>query len=142
MEETFNDRFKKVLKSLDLTPTEAGRRMGVSRQVIDSYTKDSVPRYDTLVLILKSFPTVDIKWLIIGSGEGIEKESDGSYSGDKQVMPRLDYELIHKLWLEDRKELTEIRAQNHKLTEMLFQTDNKFREMPDISTKQAYPTSY
>ncbi|MBK6967056.1 MAG: helix-turn-helix transcriptional regulator [Bacteroidales bacterium] len=66
METSFNERFTAILKTLDIKPVEAAKRMNVSRQVIDNYMRSTVPRFPHLVEIIKAFPQVDTRWLLLG----------------------------------------------------------------------------
>lgn len=119
MESTFNQRFKTILKYYDLTPTDAARKIGITRQIVDGYLRDVLPRIDTVALILKAFPEVDINWLVLNDGSML-KESFMFTEPDKDFRKLTDLDIIKDYWKSDREELIKLRDINRKLTEELI----------------------
>lgn len=117
-ETTFNQRFKKILQNYNLKSAEAARLMNVNRQVTDSYLKESLPRLDMLIVLLRTFPELNVNWVIFGEGEMIE--AIGTEGKTAKSQSSADLDLIKRYWDADREELTKLREQNRILMEELL----------------------
>jgi len=123
METTFGARFKSLLDAYDITPSKAATRIGLSRQVIDSYLKGTVPRYDQLVAIIRAFSEVDIRWLILGDDVVPDDEPKEDGKGKERGLAMWDYRDIFRMWEEDRSELIRIRKINIELTRTIIKPE-------------------
>lgn len=125
METSFNERFTCLLKAMEMKPVQAAQKMHVSRQVIDNYMRSTVPRFTHLVEIIKAFPQVDIKWLILGEDSVKIVEETGADSEEKRGLAMWDYSTLKELWDEDRKELMKLRVLNNELSKRILEMEER-----------------
>ncbi|MHC1775677.1 MAG: hypothetical protein AB9834_09715 [Lentimicrobium sp.] len=125
METSFNERFTCMLKALEMKPVHVAQKMNVSRQVIDNYMRSTVPRFPHLVEILRAFPQVDIRWLILGEDNVKIVEETGADTGEKRGLAMWDYSTLKELWDEDRKELLKLRVLNNELSKRILDLEER-----------------
>src|SRR5690554_4426419 len=83
-----NERIQEVITSLEITPYEFSKRMGVKRpdglyKILD---KKSKPSPKTLEKIRGAFPQINFNWLLTGEGEMLGKEMKAEIAS-KPVLP-------------------------------------------------------
>jgi len=125
METSFNERFTALLKTMDIKPVEAAKRMNVSRQVIDNYMRNTVPRFPHLVEIIKAFPQVDIRWLLLGDDRVNITEEPEDDKNEKRGFGMWDYTTLKELWFEDRRELMRLRILNNELSKRILEIEER-----------------
>jgi len=70
METTVNERIKQLIDFLKITDRQFSIKTGIPQTTISTYIKrKSEPGSAALSLILKAFPTISAKWLLVGDGE-------------------------------------------------------------------------
>jgi DNA-binding XRE family transcriptional regulator len=134
METTFNQRFKMLLSYYRLNQSQAGRKIGVSHQVIGSWLQDSSPKLDLLLSILKAFPEISLTWLVAGEGQMLKEKEEISFASEGKsnfYTSNRDYEMLKQIWMQDRDELQKIREINRELTNelMAFKSPVKSKEV-------------
>lgn len=105
MENTINDRITMVRKSLNLSQTAFGEKLGVSRGVIKNIDEsNTVPKPEFVSLVCKVY-NVDRDWLETGSGDmflPMEEEDEFLayaveliHDKDKDWLKQLNLTLMH-----------------------------------------------
>jgi transcriptional regulator with XRE-family HTH domain len=74
METTVNQRFIELIKHLKMSDRQFAKATGIPETTLSTYVKRGTnPSSSSLSLILKAFPTVSAKWLLLGDGEMINE---------------------------------------------------------------------
>lgn len=115
METSFNQRFTTLLNHYNLKAREAARLLKMDRQKVEGYTRDQLPRYDSIVSIIEGFPQIDVRWLLLGHGSMFESNSSEVMEQSEKYHTALDVDLIKRYWEADRNELMKLRDQNRQL---------------------------
>jgi len=93
----FADRFKKLLKALDLSMRQFAKEIGVSPSTFYEYMKGRTPPADIIVRICKRF-NVSERWLLTGEGEMFlekEKPEASPKAQPEDLSPELQKALSH-----------------------------------------------
>lgn len=121
MEETFAQRFKELMRRYDLTQTKLAKVTGLTHQTVRNLMEGSVPRFDTLVPILKYFKEVNARWLMLGEGRMfLSEDAGGNMVQDGPAEYVKNHEMLLTMMRKDREELEHLRSQNRELTTKLL----------------------
>lgn len=132
MENTINERFKQVIKELNLSPTSFSRMINVSqpsmKAILDGNTK---PSFDTIEKLLKAFPIISTDWLIRGTGnmykDDYDKNSPNAIKAVKAIGSMTSQiENINKI-----PAYSEMLDKISELSGKLAVAENKIKELED-----------
>ncbi len=74
METTVNQRIIKLIAHLKISDRQFAKTTGIPETTLSTYVKRGTnPSSSALILILKAFPTISAKWLLLGNGEMINE---------------------------------------------------------------------
>jgi len=99
-----SERLKHLLDSQNLSVTQFGKKVGVSRDTLNKmFAKGSDPKLHLLQKCLELYPNLNIEWLILGKGEmwkmeaekmtKLEQEMEAVKAELKRINKRLEKEL-------------------------------------------------
>ena len=69
MENTIHQRIEQLMKHYNLNPNSLAKKIGTNDMHIRYMIKGRDPNYGILKQILKEFPNVNCKWLMLGVGD-------------------------------------------------------------------------
>ena len=133
------DRILKLINELDVSSTKLAEEIGVQRSSISHILSGrNKPSFDFIQKLLKRYPKINAKWLMLGEGpvfaENIQSslpfQDTGSQSGEPltsresniQNQPRTD----HQIGKSDTRKKATTEPVIKKI--VIFYTDNSFEE--------------
>lgn len=113
MKQALKQRFGVILKSLDITPAAFAKKAGFERQIMNRITSGATsPSFETLVAIAKAFPTINVKYILVGELPVFNGDEKANIEADRYKDKCPDC-------LEKQKMIEDLRKFNNLLSESL-----------------------
>ena len=91
-----NERILKLMEELGLTSTKLAEEIGVQRSSVSHIVSGrNKPSFDFIQKLMKRYPDVNPKWLLLGEGKIYSKENQSSIPlqyGEQKEEPRLPFQ--------------------------------------------------
>lgn len=140
---TINERFKLLINSLNFSEKDAMERFGFSLPYLRKLkTKDQSFGVEPIIVILKSIPGLNARWLIMGEGQmmndSFNQEVVDRYLDNITKLISLNADLMEKINLKDREkelllsQIMELKDKNIKLATDLDDSVCENKKLTDI----------
>ncbi|WMX17065.1 MULTISPECIES: helix-turn-helix domain-containing protein [unclassified Aureispira] len=121
---SINQRFKEIVSALEINASQLAKKLDVTRPTITRIINGvNEPSAKILAPLLKAYPQLDIKWLLIGEGEMFLKPQVEVNEVDKDYLDRLADSL--------ERENTMLRKEVNGLAEELDRIRKIVEALPD-----------
>lgn len=111
------ERVLQVCRYLDVSPNKLSQDSGMSREYI-RLMKDYA-NADFLRYIFRTYPDIDIVWLITGEGEMIKRQSNLINTDDYVTIPKEAWDIIKKQSDDLRAQIERIEKKDEQIDELI-----------------------